>query len=378
MGTKINSVFGIGLGLGTFLDLLIYFIVLFLLYRAWNNRRISNASCEITIFLIVLFCIMPYYAGDFVHYYEAMKNIVISRDIYSFSVEPVYVYLAKFLGGSYILWRLVIWGTAIYAIILAGKILHLRQSLYLLIFFCCFITNFAYARVSLAMASVFLGLSLIISSSRNTKRKIFGLCLILVSYYFHKSALFAISIAFFSLLIPRLSKFKMMLLIGLIPFFIFIINFVFSYVLNSSIGDESLINIRTTQHYLSHESQKLGLGSIIGNFLIRAPLYILGFYIVRSISNDSYRKWSKYCQFFATVSLLIILSASLFLLDFGDLQTQVIYYRFLNFSFIPVTIFMTLHKMEFPIRSKLFTLTFKMLIIGQIYQLVYSFYLNSL
>lgn len=326
--------------------------------------------------LIFIFFIFSYWGGDWFHYYEAIIEMKLYGSNFELltgyeSLELPYWYIARFVNYNYILFRIVVWGSIFILVIKTQKRLELDNNIFLISFVFISMLLLSYARVSLAMALAFYGYSFIIKPNKNIKLNsyFFGLLIILSSFFFHKSAIFLLVILPLSLI--KLSKKTIFLSFMLFPILIFIIKTSgFDYIMNKSIADESIINIRSAQVYLNADYYQHGAGMYISNILLYSVFYFSFWIILRYVFSEKYCNMPKHMQKYTNTVFWIILFSSIFLFT-GTIS--VFYYRLLYFSVIPLSFFVTYimsQKIDFNFSRILIIVS----IIWTFYRVSYSFY----
>ena len=172
----------------------------------------------------------------------------------------------------------------------------------------------------------------------------------------------------------KMNKSQMIILILLIPLFLGVAeNFLHGF-MDMSTDAESLQSIRSGQRYMSSVSKESGVGALIAKFLGRTPFYFILFIYVMSIFQDKYKNFPIDIKIFSSASAIIIAGASVFAFNFANVNTTVLYYRFLFFSMIPCTIFLAYCSEHF-LYTKLIRTLLCIGIAGNIYRLLYSTYL---
>lgn len=367
------------------IDILLYMSILLFMRPVWNNDTYSTGKAKMGLFLFLLFCIFPFFGGDYFGYRTLfeIKNELLAG-VWSTHIEPVYLTIMQYCFDSYEIFRLIVWGGAIFLMYLMASKLNIDRYKYFAFFSCAYITRFCYARVSLAMAIMFLGLSLFLFSSDNrnvlTKcfLKVLGLVILMSSYYFHKSALFGIGICILSCLFIKQNKFLIIFGIILIPIFILLLNSMLLDIEDTSASsNDGLINYSAAQHYMSGTSSySRGIGGLISVILERIPYYLTAWLVIKSIFDDKYRTYPDSIRVFANASLFIPAVATLMLL-ISQVNTHTLYYRFLSFSIIPSAVYLTyLYKRGIYPRTVRFAFNFG--VIYSIYFLAYILYQDLL
>lgn len=354
-------------------SILIYVCILLTLKRAWRPPfRLSKWRTTLGVLLIVLFSVFAFYDTDYFHYLIAFDDIHRGGSTH---MEDIYIWIAKFVGNNYNLFRIVVWGGATFIMTRMVKKLRIPAGLYFLLLSCLFLTLFAYARVSLAMTIVFWGLGIVSNAitKHNITKYLIGILIILTAYFFHKSALFGIGVALIASLITKLNRKTVSIFILAYPILLVIVATLLADVLNYS-GSESLVDIESAQGYLNHDNKESGIGAIIQKTLMYTPFYLSVFIYLKAIYSGRYNKWVPSMRIFANANFLCVAIATLFAFNLG-INTSVFYYRLLYFAFIPCTVFLVYCKLNRI--SKLTNTTILIGLLGTVYKLLYSCYLAS-
>lgn len=139
--------------------------------------------------LVFLFCMFAGYAGDFHHYQLEFDSLTRFPDSYT-HMEAMYPWLISHLCyGEYMLFRLIIWGGAVWTYQKALK----RMGLDSVFVWVCFAaisltTAFAIGRGSLGFGLIMLGYSYLIVPGKNKKLStILGALCIIGALFTHKS-----------------------------------------------------------------------------------------------------------------------------------------------------------------------------------------------
>lgn len=281
-------------------------------------------------FTILLFSIFPLYSGDWIHYKEIVywiANGYYSKD----HIEPIYIDLVEYIGNQYLLFRCIIWGSAI--ILLRATFIHLEihNKFTLQLFIIWALLFYAYPRVSLALSLFFWGYSLMV---KPYERKILsysiGIITIILSYYFHKSMIIILFLSPFSLI--NLGRWKTFLLC-LFSYFIILLSKTFLF--NSFLMEDNHV-----EGYLNSSARVTTWSENLKNFLIRTPLYLTLIYMIVNISLKNklheFDKWEK-CFY----NFTIYISGLAFLFLIIGIERQAVFYRTLYMSFIPLCIFLS-------------------------------------
>lgn len=355
----------------TFFDFVIYICAVIISYKCFKYRTpLTKGKRYIVFFLAVLFCIIPFWGGDYFHYMEVYPYL--KEGGYQLNVEPIYSFIAYYTS-DYHVFRLIIWGVAIVLVCGSFKLQELDFDTCLFIFSALFVYQFSYARVSLSMAIMFFGVSLMYTKER--KYHLIGLALLASSFFFHKSALFGIATIIISSCFLNMTKSKLKLLLYAFPILIFAIQFIVEYFLSISFDrEEGEVNFHAGQNYMTADAIVVGPGEFIMNTFVRLTFYMIAYLYIKVVNNGVYNQFSKSAKLFATISFFTIYFASFFALDIG-INSTVIYNRFLKFCIVPATFFLSYcysHKVYVRyIKKNVF-----IGILAACYSLIYSTYLN--
>lgn len=358
----------------------LYILVLYLvlLFFSWKSLKtdfvLRSVYRRFLILGIVIFFLFPFY-GDYYHYMEIFDSLRAGDTTH---LEIVYTYIAR-LSGFYTVWRIIVWGSAFFLIMQTFRRLNVKYEYCL--FFCValYLPWLSYSRFTLAMALTFWGLSYLVKPLPYHYIFSFFLGIIAIgcSYFFHRTALFAICMCLCGLFTIKMKKYWVIICILLIPlFYTFIENFLNSF-MNFEADPESFQVVQHGQVYMGSEKTKQGgIGLIVRNFLIRAPYYIILIVYLLTVFQDKYKKFSQDVKIFSSTSAIIIVGASAFLLNFGNINTNVLYYRFLYFSMIPAIIFMA-YCFENHLYKRLIKTLLYLGVLGNIYTFLYGIYCSN-
>lgn len=170
--------------------LFIFFIYLIILYQ---NKSIlynqnSNKGVSYLVFFIIgtIFTTFPFHSADYYHYLKIYNEI--TRYGFAYHVEEIYSWLMWLLPKDYNIWRLVVWGCALYIYLQAFKRLGIKANIAGLTITLIILTYFPALRQSLGFGILFYGMTYIANPIQNKfKSYIIAAILIYISIYFHKS-----------------------------------------------------------------------------------------------------------------------------------------------------------------------------------------------
>ena len=330
----------------------------------YEDGTVSKGRLNFTLFMWFAFDLFAFWGSDWFHLYVAYKDIMTGSPI----VEDVYTWIAyKLAPNNYFLFRIIVWGTAQLLLWDTFKRLSVSSHLTLALFVSIWMIWFSYGRVSLAMALAFWGLTIYHKSHKiPLLPKIIGICAIATSFFFHKSAIFIIIVSLLTILTRKINKITFIIFLIAFPFIAYILDdgFVDSILLTMTDQTEDLDNyIVKAQYYMERDEKSNGIGPLIGLIAEKVPYYliiILGTAaIYRNNGNTTILDYEEVAdvathennnervshvpedvQMFTRALFFIVLFSSLFLFS-NTVNTQVIYDRFIKFSYIPATIILT-------------------------------------
>lgn len=353
-----------------FTNVFLYFL-LFLVAWGGLKHKLSSSITKLSWLLCLAFCIFAYWGSDWFHYSQDYNEILQGGET---NLETIYVWFIKTYHPGYILFRLMVWGSALYCLYKTIKILSIKQSIFIFFFSTIALIWFSYARASLAMSIAFLALALI-STPRFKKARAIGYLLLLSSVFFHKTGVFAIIAVLLSQIMLHASKKMLYLLFLSFPIITYVVITYFEPFFNSMlISDFGTISqyANAGSSYFWDDSGILmqsGIGKRISDILEKFTYYMMAItstiFLIKkekSIPNE--------IKAFILCSLIIVVISSSFY--FGQ-NTMVLYGRFLRFSFIPSCVCLTYLSENFH-KNKLIKYTYTIAIISSIYALLYSFY----
>lgn len=356
-----------------FFNIFLIFILFLISRSAYRYFELSKPKRNIVLILVLICCLFSFWGKDWFGYLEYFEEIQQGYNVKA--MEPIY----NFVGGlcpNYIVFRLIIWGTAFLLFYRTIRTLPINKDVALFFFCSIFLIWFSYARVSLAMATMFYGYAkLATAENRFGLRGIVGISLICISFFLHKSSIIAIIALLISEVLRRFNKkFVIWFFILLFPIGVYILTSRFSGIVEYLVGGEgSMLNeyAISGNKYLESDVHNAGIGTYIQSFLENFPYYLLALMSIKALSR--YRQTIPHSiQLFMVVLILLILIASLFAFDLG-LNTSAVYVRMMRYLQIPACILLTYFHTHryFP---KLTHYTCVIFIASTVYSLVYVMY----
>lgn len=365
-------------------NVIIYLLILASLWPL-SYKSIEFTDCSFgkkyryIMILGFIFCLFPFWAGDYINMWRDYK---LARQGIDSNWEKIYSTLSNIVP-SYTFLRMVLWGTAF---IFLNKMIKLfpnnsdRRYL-LLFFFAMCLPNFSYLRSAISMAIIcYVTLRIVLineSFGRLISFRVFFLLIMLMgSFFFHKSAIFGISVAAGSLISIYFKHEKLLVILFIlaIPVFAQYANEWMEGFMNTSTFEESSINIYAAQSYFddSMDMNRSGMGIIVQNFLSRAQYYLFFVLYLFLVFNGKVKDLPNHVRCFGVFGAVTIAIATLTQYALNVTST-VLFYRILYFSMIPVAVFMAYcYKNNIYLKYCKTTLYFGCC--GTLYTLLYSLY----
>lgn len=357
-------------------DLFLWGVIFFTLYPAHKfPYKLPKFRRVLGILLIFLFCLFPFFGGDYFHYMVSYEEAKFANGYYH--IEDVYVWIVQNICNSYLQFRVIVWGSALLLTVLAYKRLVENTDLPLFYLGVFYLPWFAYARVSLAMALIFFGLSLLAKPLEHMKKLscIMGLGIMFSSLFFHRSAVIGIIAALGSLLLSNPKKRTVVQLVVFFPLILIVMKTLLGYFMNLDLSYDDYISGRQRDTYLyseSHGGLSMGLGPYLSVFFTRAPLFIVALTYIYYVSKGFMLELSRPARIVSSYSFLVFLIAFAFMFDLG-FNTYTLYYRTLSFAMIPAAVFLSQVKKTNRVPN-LYNIVYWTTGFGVFYTLLYSVY----
>lgn len=310
------------------------FIVVNMIFLICFLKENSKRSAALSWILMLFFCVYAYWDTD---YFTLRQGFYGSLEDFR---DPFYYYISLISFNSYSIFRLYIWGVALYLFVKTIKRLSLPQNLSALIFSVFFLLTFSYARVSLGMAMYFYGASLLFKPAIKGKKDdiLIGTLFVLGSILGHRSLILLILMTPFCFV--KMTKFR----ISIIFIATIIIGISFKLILSSilvngfgrgAIGDAAL-------HYANMEAELTynWKFTLIRNLRFYS-IYVLSIYVIWKTYFSKYRTCiDEYVRKMVKLSIYLLAVAYCFM-STGMLGAEIIGYRYLYMQGIPLCIILT-------------------------------------
>lgn len=346
---------------------LIGYLILRYIYKpTMYNNIISDRQQKVGMFLVIIICLFSVQDTDYFHYETALQAMSQGATLH---FEDVYYTIGEIVSYNYLLFRLVIWGSAFTLFCWTVKRLDVSLVVALFFFVTMYLTKFSYARASLAMSIGLFGYTFLVKPiSLKWISYLLGTAIVATSLFFHKSAIFMIPVYMLSLF--KINKFTISAALIMFPIGYYLIS---EYGIAMLMGaDDSEIIANSAQEYLMKDVSNKGIAILILHFLERIPYYIILYIIVKCITNKSYSAMPLYQRSIFNVVIYVVAFSSLFLLNY-TVNTEVLYYRFLYYSILPLSISLPI-LLKISKDRKLLKIAYTMGFYSVAYTILYSFY----
>lgn len=312
--------------------------------RLWYPRSQEQSYYRLTCALLILYCVFAYVDGDFYHYYEAFDKI--KRTGFNTNFEPVHFEIIKALPANYYLWRLIIWGVASVLTLKAIKKLGLDIKIATCFIALIYLSYFSVMRGTLGISIMFFGYSLLLCKGSRW----WGIFLIAISLFFHRSML--MSIAILPLSFIRLKKKYVIASVILFPVLITVIPIVIEYVLAGdflAVGKDLKIAESLETYSEGEVIEHNFLGKLIRT-LYYFPIVFSLIYVVKHVTFKNMELPTHIYRFYV---YWYIMSYIAYLFFFQEMSSF-LFERFLIMSYFPLVVVLSYfyknHKMTSAMR----------------------------
>lgn len=339
-----------------------------------DQSGVSDRIRMRSILICICYCLFSFNDTDWFHYQELFPGLKLG---WKGHMEEIYVWIAQNLSPNYIVFRLVVWGSAFFLYLRTIKLLSVSKQLALYFFGTIYIIWFAYARVSLAMALVYYGYALWNSEEKRIIAKMIALCAIGASYFFHKSALFAVAIAIVAVFMQKFPKQAIWMMLLSFPIVIVIARTqlaAFAMLDLDSADSDMASYMASGQNYMDASKRTMGIGAMLYSFCERFSYYGIAFVNFRCLRSQNILFIPRDIKAFMLLQLAIVAVSSIFAFDLGQ-NTSTLYVRLLRFAGMPTAIVMAYlyeHRLNWILMGRIITLA----TCGVGYILLYSFYIS--
>lgn len=323
------------------------FFVVLLLYAVFNKNNTKDRNIFYPHILILIFCVFAFWSQDYYHYIESLSVIDyrFPKSEQANHLEQLYIWIAYFVNGHYTLFRLCVWGLAYILFVKTLKNFEVYNSQSIALFIVYFLLMFSYARVSLGMASLFYGISLLLKTDKSRIINIcLGLAMLYLAYNAHKSMFLVIAIS--PLILLRYNKYTVPIiaLCAMLTAWLYSDMLISEILISDTVNDEygELIQ-ESANYYIAAETIQLGVVGLFERLLQVFTLIVPIVYCFTNTKANNYISSNFKLRCLVNYSLLI----SLISIALGIIISfeSPLFYRFVYMTYIPnIIILSTLFK----------------------------------
>lgn len=363
---------------GVLISILLY--CLLCVFSVHDRSQVSKGASFVVHIGILLFCVFAFWSQDYYSYLEFLKAIDFRFPDaeQQTHIEPLYVWIGYFVKGDYTLFRLCIWGVSYILFLKSLQNLGIYNRQVIALFIVYFLLIFSYARVSLGMASLFYGVSLLLKSDKNRILNIFiGLAMLFLAYNAHKSMFVAIAVLPFIIL--RLNKYTLMILAIGVMLFAWLYGgvFVSDMLHTNTIDDEYGEFIQeSAASYFTADTVEWGIASQLISITQIISLVCPIIYCYANANVFKYVSTNFMLRCFVNYSTILLLIG----ISFGLVLSfnSPISYRLMFMAYIPnIIITCTLYKNQ-VLSQKLYNRFFFLFALYSVVRLSYALYLQMI
>lgn len=369
------------------------------IFRPWRR--------SLMIFTSFVFCLFSFWGTDWFHYAEMYFSILYVSG-FNTSLEPVYSLIA-IMSPNYLVFRAIIWGVALYLLCLLFKHVSVRGDLLLVIFCVLWLIDFGYGRIVLAYTMMYLGGSILMKPIRSKilLSIMIGGALLVLSLFFHKTALFGLALIVLALFPRLLNKRTFLLVMIVYPFILLLAQLLLMQFMDTAVDTSEHSSSSTVgQAYLNEDTREIGPAFLLYLIIRYLPYYMVAWIAYKTnlyqpdeeiVGDDESEKEEQTevdklteedehfpmpkdvpaeIRFFARLTVYIVLVSTIFLFDLGA-NTLTLYMRFLMYAFIPACVVLA-WAWQHSFCMRMVRLTFLVGMAGTFYALLYSFYVAYL
>lgn len=189
---------------------IISFVLMNIVFIVGYYNRNKSYPIQITWILTLLFCLYAFWDTD---YFSFRHSFYTSLEGFR---DPLYYYLGEVSFGSYTIFRLLIWGTALYLFKKTIDRFKVSSNVAAFIFVIFYLLTFSFGRISLGIAMYFYGVSILLSDDKKISDIVWGLLFVAGSYLGHRAMIVPIILTPIMMLRPNKLLVIAILVIGIV------------------------------------------------------------------------------------------------------------------------------------------------------------------
>lgn len=332
--------------------------------RIQASYPLERSKLILLFVLITIYSVFEFAGGDFFHYKEFYEQVHDTGT--DQGLDSIYLWLIELIPNNFYLWRLAIWGPAAFLWVIIIKRLGYSPKLAGCLFFLVVFFLFVGARQALGFCTIYLGITLILKSTRSLDT-FCGLLLFFSAAFLHSTMIVYMLLLILSIL-PLKKRF---ILISLLIFPI-VYKF-FGLFIEKFLVCLDVYNYSSSDTFVKYlESEYRREYNIIGYsriFIDRLPIFILLFMSIKDVYWKNLEMHRIYRCFLIMTYVLIYIS---FLFVGRDVSAYIAP-RFWDASLFPLTLFLGGYLSRKKSNHSIL-LAMALLIISKVFTYLYIFY----
>lgn len=348
-------------------NLALLLLAIALSWKAFKEPFVMKTPNRIwaVVFIFVLY-LYAFHDLDYLGYKVMMET-------HSIHFEDVYHDIVDLVSENYLLFRLIVFGSAYILLLIALKRIDVGFDLCFLFYAMTSVCVLSYGRFTLALSLSFLGYTFVVKPCKPKFLSIaMGIAMIVFSLEFHRSSLLLIPLYIASLFIHRFNRRNIILFVLLVALVALAYYFWGAELLISITQSESLEQYEANRS-LGAGSGGNGIGIVIHRFLQYSKFYLALLLFIIVVAKHNFKNWPLPIKMVSAFYVLIIILAFLLSFNLEGASTGLLYYRTLYFSSIAMVIFLAYcYKMN--IRRKFVRIIIYLGLLSQIYEISYHAY----
>lgn len=345
---------------------------------ALKKGFLDKSRTIVVLCFCFIFCLFSFWGADwfgYLKYFYAIQQGYVD----SVSLEYIYKWIMSTFPSYYLFFRAIVWGTSLFFLVQTVKRLQMNLGVVLFFFCCIFLIYFSYARVTLAITMMCYGYSLlwkIDTKSRNYLSFCAGVCLIITSFFFHKSAILGIMAIVVSIIVKKIGRVGPVIVLFSFPLCVLALNVFFSDYFGELTETEDTMGeyARAGSSYLNADNSSgfSGIGTFIQRAVLeRLPYFLLAFCCYKEIRSPSV-KYNEGISAMIVLLFVIVVTSLVFAFDLG-VNTSTVHVRYLRFAQVPACIVLSYFYIN-NIQVRLVIWTYKIGVFACFYSLFYVLY----
>lgn len=324
---------------GMIICTLLYFFIVFNYWKKSTNLC-SDANNKLNyglFFFILIFAIISWYNGDWFHYKLFLDTTAGPGS--NSGMEAFYEHLALWVGRNYLLFRIVVWGSALTLLYFSLKNLNVNSNCALLLLLIVFITYFDYSRTALGVGVYFFGLS-IVGKRESTFKTILGIAILCCAFFFHRSTILLTALTITCIFPLNKKNIIFIILVTLVSFSL--LKGLFVDFMTDIIDAENELSGKA-DFYMSGERSALISGNfngIVMGLWTNSVFYVFFFVVtICFFKKENFDKIPRNIGMVYNILFGLMLFSTL--MYFFRVGHGAFYYRYLSMTYFPIVIITT-------------------------------------